>query len=152
MMIAQQLYEGNTANIPNHTGGLITYMRTDSLNLSTVATTAAKKLLKKSMVKIMLFQNQELSNQQQKVHKRHMKQFVPVDMSLKPSMVKDYLEPSQYRLYSLIWKRTIATQMAQAKIANTTYKIEAGKNKEFEFQTTGQKNYFAGFDESLYRR
>ena len=48
-------------------------------------------------------------------------------MSLKPSDVKAYLEPSQYRLYSLIWKRTIATQMATAKIANTTYKIEAGE-------------------------
>ena len=45
MMIAQQLYEGNVANLPNHTGGLITYMRTDSLNLSTVATTAAKKVI-----------------------------------------------------------------------------------------------------------
>ena len=66
-------------------------------------------------------------------------------MSLKPSDVKAYLEHSQYRLYSLIWKRTIATQMAQAKIANTTYKIEAGANKEFEFQTKGQRIIFAGF-------
>ena len=42
MIIAQHLYEGNVGNIPGHTGGLITYMRTDSLNLSTVATSAAK--------------------------------------------------------------------------------------------------------------
>jgi DNA topoisomerase-1 len=55
------------------------------------------------------------------------------------------LENIQYKLYSLIWKRTIATQMAQAKIANTTYKIEAGKNKEFEFQVKGQRIIFAGF-------
>jgi DNA topoisomerase IA len=48
-------------------------------------------------------------------------------------MIKAYVENIQYKLYSLIWKRTLATQMAQAKIANTTYKIEAGKNKEYEF-------------------
>ena len=66
-------------------------------------------------------------------------------MSLKPSDVKAYLDPSQYRLYSLIWKRTIATQMATAKIANTTYKIEAGKNKELEFQTKGQRIIFFFF-------
>jgi DNA topoisomerase-1 len=64
---------------------------------------------------------------------------------------KTYLENIQYKLYSLIWKRTIATQMAVAKIANTTYKIEAGKNKEFEFQKRS-KNYFCWIYESLYRR
>ncbi len=55
-------------------------------------------------------------------------------MSLKPSDVKAYLDSSQYRLYSLIWKRTIATQMATAKIANTTYKIEAEKIKSLNFK------------------
>lgn len=145
MMIAQQLYEGNVANIPNHTGGLITYMRTDSLNLSTVATTAAKKVIEDeygkdySLVKPRAFKS--TAKGAQEAHEA----IRPVDMSLKPSDVKAYLEPSQYRLYSLIWKRTIATQMATAKIANTTYKIEAGKNKEFEFQTKGQRIIFAGF-------
>ncbi|MEN5388210.1 type I DNA topoisomerase [Aliarcobacter skirrowii] len=145
MMIAQQLYEGNVANIPNHTGGLITYMRTDSLNLSTVATTAAKKVIEDeygsdySLSKPRAFKS--TAKGAQEAHEA----IRPVDMSLKPSDVKAYLEPSQYRLYSLIWKRTIATQMATAKIANTTYKIEAGANKEFEFQTKGQRIIFAGF-------
>ncbi|MGJ0310013.1 type I DNA topoisomerase [Aliarcobacter cryaerophilus] len=145
MMIAQQLYEGNVANIPNHTGGLITYMRTDSLNLSTVATTAAKKVIEDeygsdySLAKPRAFKS--TAKGAQEAHEA----IRPVDMSLKPSDVKAYLDPSQYRLYSLIWKRTIATQMATAKIANTTYKIEAGKNKEFEFQTKGQRIIFAGF-------
>ena len=145
MMIAQQLYEGNVANIPNHTGGLITYMRTDSLNLSNVATTAAKKVIEDeygsdySLSKPRAFKS--TAKGAQEAHEA----IRPVDMSLKPSDVKAYLEPSQYRLYSLIWKRTIATQMATAKIANTTYKIEAGANKEFEFQTKGQRIIFAGF-------
>ena len=145
MMIAQQLYEGNTANIPNHTGGLITYMRTDSLNLSTVATTAAKKVIEDEYGKDYSLAKPRAFKSTAKGAQEAHEAIRPVDMSLKPSDVKAYLDPSQYRLYSLIWKRTIATQMATAKIANTTYKIEAGKNKEFEFQTKGQRIIFAGF-------
>ena len=145
MMIAQQLYEGNVANIPNHTGGLITYMRTDSLNLSTVATTAAKKVIEDEYGKDYSLAKPRAFKSTAKGAQEAHEAIRPVDMSLKPSDVKAYLEPSQYRLYSLIWKRTIATQMATAKIANTTYKIEAGKDKEFEFQTKGQRIIFAGF-------
>lgn len=145
MMIAQQLYEGNVANIPNHTGGLITYMRTDSLNLSTVATTAAKKVIEDEYGKDYSLAKPRAFKSTAKGAQEAHEAIRPVDMSLKPSDVKAYLEPSQYRLYSLIWKRTIATQMATAKIANTTYKIEAGANKEFEFQTRGQRIIFAGF-------
>ncbi|WP_066162222.1 type I DNA topoisomerase [Aliarcobacter skirrowii] len=145
MMIAQQLYEGNVANIPNHTGGLITYMRTDSLNLSTVATTAAKKVIEDEYGKDYSLAKPRVFKSTAKGAQEAHEAIRPVDMSLKPSDVKAYLDPSQYRLYSLIWKRTIATQMATAKIANTTYKIEAGANKEFEFQTKGQRIIFAGF-------
>ncbi|RXJ86351.1 DNA topoisomerase I, partial [Aliarcobacter trophiarum LMG 25534] len=69
----------------------------------------------------------------------------PVNMALKPSDIEPYVENAQYRLYSLIWKRTLATQMAPAIIANTTYKIIAGKNRELEFQSKGQRIVFAGF-------
>ncbi|MEA3523360.1 MAG: DNA topoisomerase, partial [Campylobacterota bacterium] len=72
----------------------------------------------------------------------------PVNLALKPSDVKPYLDHGQYRLYSLIWKRTIATQMAQAVVANTTYKIKAGENGEYEFQAKGTKIVFAGFMKS----
>ena len=145
MMIAQQLYEGNVANIPNHTGGLITYMRTDSLNLSTLATSMAKKVIEEEYGKDYSLSKPRAFKSTAKGAQEAHEAIRPVDMSLKPSDVKAYLDPSQYRLYSLIWKRTIATQMATAKIANTTYKIEAGKNKEFEFQTKGQRIIFAGF-------
>ncbi|WP_418179587.1 type I DNA topoisomerase [Aliarcobacter lanthieri] len=145
MMIAQQLYEGNTANIPNHTGGLITYMRTDSLNLSNIATSAAKKVIEEEYGSEYALKKPRVYTTKSKGAQEAHEAIRPVDMSLKPSQVKDYLEPAQYRLYSLIWKRTIATQMAQAKIANTTYKIEAGKSKEFEFQVKGQRIIFAGF-------
>jgi len=145
MRIAQQLYEGNTANIPNHTGGLITYMRTDSLNLSTLATSAAKKVIEDEYGKEYALNKPRIFTTKSKGAQEAHEAIRPVDMSLKPSQIKTYLEPAQYKLYTLIWKRTIATQMAQAKIANTTYKIEAGKNQEFEFQVKGQRIIFAGF-------
>ncbi|MFW2566758.1 type I DNA topoisomerase [Aliarcobacter butzleri] len=145
MIIAQQLYEGNVGNIPNHTGGLITYMRTDSLNLSTVATTAAKAVIEEEYGKEYALNKPRVYTTKSKGAQEAHEAIRPVNLALRPSQIKEFVEPAQYRLYSLIWKRTLATQMAQAKIANTTYKIEAGKNKEFEFQVKGQRIIFSGF-------
>ncbi|MDN5103220.1 type I DNA topoisomerase [Aliarcobacter butzleri] len=145
MIIAQQLYEGNVGNIPNHTGGLITYMRTDSLNLSTVATTAAKAVIEEEYGKEYALNKPRVYTTKSKGAQEAHEAIRPVNLALRPSQIKEFVEPAQHRLYSLIWKRTLATQMAQAKIANTTYKIEAGKNKEFEFQVKGQRIIFAGF-------
>ncbi|WP_201523619.1 type I DNA topoisomerase [Aliarcobacter butzleri] len=145
MIIAQQLYEGNVGNIPNHTGGLITYMRTDSLNLSTVATTAAKAVIEEEYGKEYALNKPRVYTTKSKGAQEAHEAIRPVNLALRPSQIKEFVEPAQYRLYSLIWKRTLATQMAQAKIANTTYKIEAGLNKEFEFQVKGQRIIFAGF-------
>jgi len=147
MIVAQQLYEGGVT-IPGHTGGLITYMRTDSVNLSTFATSAAKEVI-----------IAEYGNEYALSKPRHYKSKAkgaqeaheairPVNLALKPSDVQPYLDHSQYRLYSLIWKRTIATQMAQAVVANTTYKISAGANKEYEFQSKGTRIVFPGFMKS----
>jgi DNA topoisomerase I len=145
MIIAQQLYEGNVGNIPNHTGGLITYMRTDSLNLSTVATSAAKEVITEEYGKEYALSKPRVYKSKAKGAQEAHEAIRPVDMALKPSQIKAYVDNAQYRLYSLIWKRTMATQMATAKIANTTYKIVAGKNKELEFQSKGQRIIFAGF-------
>ena len=145
MVIAQQLYEGNVGNIPNHTGGLITYMRTDSLNLSAVATSAAKVVIEEEYGKEYSLSKPRVYKSKAKGAQEAHEAIRPVTLALKPSDVKPYLDNIQYKLYSLIWKRTLATQMAAAKIANTTYKIEAGKNKEFEFQIKGQRIIFAGF-------
>lgn len=145
MVIAQQLYEGNVGNIPNHTGGLITYMRTDSLNLSTVATTAAKKVIEQEYGKEYSLSKPRAYKSKAKGAQEAHEAIRPVNLALKPSDIKPYVENAQYRLYSLIWKRTLATQMSAAKIANTTYKINAGKDEEFEFQSKGQRIIFAGF-------
>ena len=145
MIIAQQLYEGNIQNIPNHTGGLITYMRTDSLNLSTVATSAAKAVIEKEYGAEYSLKSPRVYKSTAKGAQEAHEAIRPVDLSLKPSMIKAYVDNAQYKLYSLIWKRTLATQMSTAKIANTTYKISAGKDKEYEFQVKGQRIIFPGF-------
>ncbi len=145
MVIAQQLYEGNVGNIPNHTGGLITYMRTDSLNLSVVATTAAKEVIEAQYGKDFSLDKPRAYKSKAKGAQEAHEAIRPVNLALKPSEIREFVDSSQYKLYSLIWKRTLATQMAAAQIANTTYKIEAGKDSEFEFQTKGQRIIFAGF-------
>jgi DNA topoisomerase-1 len=145
MIIAQQLYEGNVGNIPDHTGGLITYMRTDSLNLSKVATTAAKEVIETEYGKEYSLSKPRVYKSKAKGAQEAHEAIRPVNLALKPSDIKAYVDNAQFKLYSLIWKRTLATQMSAAKIANTTYKIEAGKDKEFEFQVKGQRILFAGF-------
>jgi DNA topoisomerase I len=144
MIVAQQLYEGSV-NIPGHSGGLITYMRTDSVNLSQFATSAAKEVISSEYGKEYALAKPRVYKSKAKGAQEAHEAIRPVDLSLKPSDLQPYLDHSQYRLYSLIWKRTIATQMAQAVVANTTYKIIAGKNKEYEFQSKGTRIVFAGF-------
>ena len=64
---------------------------------------------------------------------------------MKPSDVKDHLTPDQFKLYDLVWKRTLATQMEEAKILNTTLKIEAGRDRDLLFEAKGQRILFPGF-------
>jgi DNA topoisomerase-1 len=144
MIVAQQLYEGGI-NVVGHTGGLITYMRTDSVNLSKTATDMAKEVIAKEYGDDYTLKSPRKYSSKAKGAQEAHEAIRPVNLALKPSDIRDYLDPSQYRLYSLIWKRTIATQMAQAIVANTTYKITAGKNDEYEFQAKGNKIVFAGF-------
>ncbi len=144
MIVAQQLYEGSV-NVPGHTGGLITYMRTDSVNLSSFATSMAKEVITSEYGKEYALEKARHYKSKAKGAQEAHEAIRPVNLALKPSDVRAYLDNAQYRLYSLIWKRTIATQMAQAVVANTTYKISAGKDKEYEFQAKGTRIVFAGF-------
>lgn len=145
MQTAQQLYEGNVGAIPGHTGGLITYMRTDATNLSTLATTMAKKVIEQEYGKEYSLEFPRKFTTKSKGAQEAHEAIRPVNLALKPSDIKPYVDNYQYKLYDLIWKRTLATQMTSAKVANTTYKIEAGKNKECEFQTKGQRIIFPGY-------
>ena len=144
MIVAQQLYEGGIS-VPGHTGGLITYMRTDSVNLSTLATSMAKEVIEDEYGKEYALSKPRVYKSKAKGAQEAHEAIRPVNLKLKPSDIQPYLDSAQFKLYSLIWKRTLATQMAPAKIANTTYNIEAGKDKEYTFQSKGTRIIFAGF-------
>ena len=115
MVVAQQLYEGNFDN-PDYNGGLITYMRTDSVVLAKQALTQAQEVIdseygsKFGLKEPRFFRNR--STNAQEAHEA----IRPVDFSLKPSTVEHSLSSDQYRLYSLVWKRALASQMSVAKL------------------------------------
>ena len=144
MVVAQQLYEGNF-EIPDYSGGLITYMRTDSVVLAEQALTQAQEVISNEYgIKFGLKEPRFFKNRSANAQEAH-EAIRPVDLSLKPSTVKEHLSADQFRLYSLVWKRTLASQMAAAEIARTTLKIEAGVTKECLFVANGQRLVFPGF-------
>ena len=144
MVVAQQLYEGNF-NIPDYSGGLITYMRTDSVVLANQALIQAQEVIGSEYgSKFGLKQPRFFKNRSTNAQEAH-EAIRPVDFSLKPSAVKESLSSDQFRLYSLVWKRALASQMSAAEIARTTLKIEAGAKRECLFEAQGQRVVFPGF-------
>lgn len=141
MSLAQQLYEG--VELGNGAVGLITYMRTDSLNLSDKFTAEAMAFIKQtfgdnySIEKIRHYKNK--SKNAQEAHEA----IRPTDPKRTPESLKDFLNPQQLKLYSLIWKRTVATQMAHASLNKTNVLIKAGENHIFK--ATGQTMLFDGW-------
>lgn len=144
MRVAQQLYEGNF-EIPNYAGGLITYMRTDSVNLSDEALDQAKDVIVKEYGSDYVVDKPRKFKTTARGAQEAHEAIRPANLAIKPSDVKDHLSSQLYRLYDLIWKRTLATQMAEARLLHTTLKIEAGREKELLFETKGQRILFPGF-------
>ncbi|MGB0896076.1 MAG: type I DNA topoisomerase [Flavobacteriaceae bacterium] len=128
MQVAQRLYEQ----------GLITYMRTDSVNLSGEALEAAKTEIENYYGKEYA-QTRNFSNKNKGAQEAH-EAIRPTDMS-RHSID---LERDQARLYDLIWKRTLASQMSDAKLENTNVKIEASSHDKL-FSASGQVVKFEGF-------
>ncbi|PKD43426.1 type I DNA topoisomerase [Rhodohalobacter barkolensis] len=134
MSIAQKLYEN----------GLITYMRTDSMNLSGQAINAARNEVEKQYGEEYLFKrvrNYGKSKGAQEAHEA----IRPAGSSfVHPEKAK--LSGRQFKLYDLIWKRTIATQMAEAKLEFTNVTITAKKDDtEADFRSGGKKILFPGY-------
>ena len=144
MRVAQQLYEGNF-EIPGYTGGLITYMRTDSVNLAEQAVNQAREVIAREFGRDYAVEKpRRFANRTKGAQEAH-EAIRPADLSIKPSRVRAHLDPRQFRLYDLIWKRTLATQMADARIAYTTIRIRAGEAEELIFEARGQRVLFPGF-------
>ena len=144
MRVAQQLYEGNF-EIPGYEGGLITYMRTDSVNLSDEALSQAHDVIVQEYGDEYAVDEPRTFKTTARGAQEAHEAIRPSKLSIKPSDVKDHLTPQLYKLYDLVWKRTLATQMEEARILHTTLKIEAGEKKELLFETKGQRILFPGF-------
>jgi DNA topoisomerase-1 len=145
MQIAQQLYEGVALGQEGE-AGLITYMRTDSLNLASEAVTAAADYIAEKFGKEYLPDSQRLYKTKSKGAQEAHEAIRPTDINLEPGKIQSYLTPQQFKLYNLIWRRTLACQMADAVIDTLTVDVEAAKNKNvYIFRANGSQIKFDGF-------
>jgi DNA topoisomerase I len=125
MSIAQRLYEGNVKKA-GHEGGFITYMRTDSVHLADQALKQAKEVIQQEYGKEYTLDSPRKYKTKSKGAQEAHEAIRPTNLGLKPSQAAQYLDANQLKLYSLIWKRTLACQMAEAKLKKTTLTITAG--------------------------
>ena len=140
MRIAQQLYEGLDIG-KEETTGLITYMRTDSVQISKEARQECAGFIREKFGAEYAPQKARQYKSKKGAQEAH-EAIRPTDVRKEPLLIKDYLTTEQFRLYSLIWHRFIASQCKNAAIATTLVKIAAGK---YEFHVKGIEIRFPGF-------
>lgn len=141
MRIAQQLYEGVDVK-GNGTVGLITYLRTDSTRVSDEAKSAAVDFISQNYGEDYLQEGAAKSKANgTKVQDAH-EAIRPSDITRLPSEIKDSLSRDQFRLYQLIWKRFVASQMSSAVYETVNVKIAAG---DYRFTVADSKRVFDGF-------
>lgn len=147
MQIAQKLYEG--VNIGKETTGLITYMRTDSIQVDGSAITACRKEIEKSFGDKYLPASPRQYKAKAKNAQEAHEAIRPTEASRKPKDLTKYLDNDQQRLYELIWKRMMASQMASAEMDKTSVDV-ASEDKKVTLRATGSILVFDGFL-TLYR-
>ncbi len=135
MVLAQKLYEK----------GFITYMRTDSFNLSNRFTTAAKTYLENNLGKEFYGSKKVFKTKDKTAQEAH-EAIRPTEVENTPEVLEKKLESSELKLYKLIWQRAVASQMAPAIVSSTTIDTEAknGKNN-YLLRANGQIITFAGY-------
>src|SRR5271166_4407950 len=144
MQIAQRLYEG--VDVGDGAAGLITYMRTDGVDLAPEAVAAARRVIAKDFGDDYVPDAPRKYTAKAKNAQEAHEAIRPTDMTRRPRDVARHLEPEQAKLYELIWTRTIACQMESAELERTTVEIlaEAGERK-LDFRASGQVVRFPGF-------
>ncbi len=139
MVVAQQLYEGIKLGTQGETG-LITYMRTDSLNLANKFLNEAENYIKNTFGKE--FSHRTAYKTKSKGAQEAHEAIRPTEADLEPDSIKKHLKDNQYKLYKLIWQRSMASQMSNAKIKQTSIDIDA---KNYLFKSTGSIISFPGW-------
>src|SRR5271170_4022547 len=142
MQIAQRLYEG--VDLDGDTVGLITYMRTDGVAISGEAIAAARQLIGNEFGAKYVPDSPRVYRRQAKNAQEAHEAIRPTDLGRRPADVAAYLDRDQRRLYELIWKRTLASQMASALLEQVTVDI-ADSSGRLRLRATGSVVLFDGF-------
>ncbi len=145
MQIAQKLYEG--VDLGGETVGLITYMRTDGVQVAPEALTQCRKVIGGDFGdKYLPTSPRHYKTKAKNAQEAH-EAVRPTDYGRAPDGIKRYLKDDEFKLYKLIWQRAVASQMASAEVDRTTVDIEThGKDDaRYTFRATGQVITFDGF-------
>ncbi|GAA9514807.1 type I DNA topoisomerase [Helicobacter pylori] len=140
MSIAQKLYEGVTT--PQGVMGVITYMRTDSLNIAKEAIEEARNKILKDYGKDYLPPKAKAYSSKNKNAQEAHEAIRPTSIILEPNALKDYLKPEELKLYTLIYKRFLASQMQDALFESQSVVVACEKG---EFKASGRKLLFDGY-------
>ncbi len=140
MSIAQKLYEGVTT--PQGVMGMITYMRTDSLNIAKEALEEARNKILKDYGKDYLPPKAKVYSSKNKNAQEAHEAIRPTSIILEPNALKDYLKPEELKLYALIYKRFLASQMQDALFESQSVVVACEKG---EFKASGRKLLFDGY-------
>lgn len=143
MSLAQELYEGISLN--GKLTGLITYMRTDSLNISKLAQQAAEDYLIKTYGNAYSVKGGRFYKNKAKLAQEAHEAIRPTNPQLTPADLKDSLSPDQYKLYSLIWNRFLMSQMPDAVYTNVTLEITVTNTNKFVFNSALKHLDFDGY-------
>jgi len=141
MMIAQHLYEGKDIGAEGSVG-LITYMRTDSENLSPKFLAEADEFIKKTYGKEYATGGRTHATKNKGAQEAH-EAIRPTSAMRTPDSIKEHLSNDEYRLYDLIWRRAVASQMKEAELMATRIDINAGV--DYLFRATGSVVSFPGY-------
>ncbi|MDD4318095.1 MAG: type I DNA topoisomerase [Victivallaceae bacterium] len=144
MQIAQQLYEG--IDLGGDSAGLITYMRTDSVNIAAEARDSCREFIRKTYGNEYLPAKPNFYKSGKTAQEAH-EAIRPTDVSRTPEMMAKYLDHNQLRLYTMIWKRFVASQMKPCRQSQTTVTISVigGDGVLYDFRTSALVTVFAGF-------
>lgn len=140
MSIAQKLYEGVAT--PQGVMGVITYMRTDSLNIAKEALEEARNKILKDYGKDYLPPKAKVYSSKNKNAQEAHEAIRPTSIILEPNALKDYLKPEELKLYTLIYKRFLASQMQDALFESQSMVVACEKG---EFKASGRKLLFDGY-------
>jgi DNA topoisomerase-1 len=142
MRIAQKLYEG--INIGSETTGLITYMRTDGVQLSSQAIEELRNEISNRHGKSYIPDNPRVYKSKAANAQEAHEAIRPTDIARDPESISSYLDAEQFKLYDLIWKRTISSQMQSAELDETAADISS-KDQSITFRANGSQVIFPGF-------